>query len=121
MADKFPSLTTAINLLDSARTMRYPADIRRNVILARSALYDLIVALDAMEAPRQPIAGRSVAVAGCPRATVMITCPVNGVAIPTDVEIDPESYRSAILDDNQIKCPSCGQWHQWSTKDTFLR
>jgi hypothetical protein len=52
---------------------------------------------------------------------VTITCPVNGVEIPTDVEIDPESYRSAIFDDNQIKCSSCGQWHQWSTKDTFLR
>ena len=114
MADRFPSLTTAINLLDSARMMRYPADIRRNVTLARSALYDVIVVLDALENT-----GR--AGSGCPEATVMITCPVNGVEIPTDVEIDEEAYRSAIFDDNQIKCSSCGQWHQWSTQDTFLR
>jgi hypothetical protein len=119
MADRFPSLTTAINLLDSARMMRQPADIRRNVTLARSALYDVIVVLDGMETPRSSTGGRSVGT--CAPATVMITCPVKGVDIPTDIVIDEESYQSAIFDDNQIKCSSCGQWHQWSTKDTFLR
>ena len=118
MADRFPSLTLAINLLESARMMRYPADIRRNVTLARSALYDVIVVLDAMEtqqASGPPAASR------CRPARVMINCPVNDDEIPTDVELDEESYRLAIFEDNQIKCPSCGQWHQWSTKDTFLR
>jgi hypothetical protein len=54
-------------------------------------------------------------------ATVMIHCPVNCTEIATDVEVEVESYTTAIFEDNQIKCSSCGQWHQWSTKDTFLR
>jgi hypothetical protein len=78
-----------------------------------------MVVLDSMETPRPAASHRSKS--GCRMATVMITCPVNGVEIPTDVEIDEESYRSAIFEDNQLKCGSCGQWHQWSTKDTFLR
>ena len=116
MADRFPNLTTAINLLDAARVMRYPADMRRNITLARSALYDAIVVLDAMEAPAPDRAS-----SGSRKATVMITCPVDGVEIATDIEIDEQLYRSAIFEDNQIKCSSCGHWHQWSTKDTVLR
>jgi hypothetical protein len=119
MADRFPSLTTAISLLDSARTMRHPADIRRNITLARRALCDVLVVLDSMEAPRAPADGRSVDRAAL--RTVTITCPVNGVEVPTDIVIDEETYRSAIFDDNQIKCPSCVRWHQWSKKDAFLR
>jgi hypothetical protein len=54
-------------------------------------------------------------------ATVTITCPVNGVDVATDVSIDEESYKTATFEDNQIKCSSCNKWHQWTTKDTFLR
>ena len=28
---------------------------------------------------------------------------------------------TATLEDRQIKCSSCNQWHQWTKKDTFLR
>ena len=118
MTEKFPGLTTAINLLDSARMMRYPIDIRRNVTLARSALYDVIVVLDSMEPPRLGSSHRLIS--DCKKATVAIRCPVNGTEIETDVEIDVDSFETAIFEDNQIKCSSCGQWHQWATKDTFL-
>lgn len=119
MSEKFPGIATAINLLESARMMRYPADIRRNVILARSALYDAIVVLDSIDPPRLGSSHRLIS--NCKTATVMIQCPVSGTDIATDVEIDVDTYKSAIFEDNQIKCASCGQWHQWSTKDTFLR
>ena len=118
MSEKFPGITTAINLLDSARMMRYPDDIRRNITLARSALYDVIVVLDSMEPPGLGSSHRLIS--DRKMATVMIHCPVNGSELATDIEIDVESYKTAIFEDNQIKCSSCGQWHQWSTKDTFL-
>ena len=54
-------------------------------------------------------------------ATVTITCPVNGVDVATDIASDVESFETAIYEDRQIKCSSCNEWHQWSTKDTFLR
>jgi hypothetical protein len=43
---KANGITTAINLLESARVMRRPADVRRNLLLARSALYDAISMID---------------------------------------------------------------------------
>lgn len=119
MTDTFPGITTAINLLESARMMRYPAELRRNLTLARSVLYDTIVELDARETPRSGPTRESVG--PCGRSTVMIRCPVRGTEIATDIAIDEESYKSALFEDNQIKCSSCGQWHQWSTKDAFLR
>jgi hypothetical protein len=48
---KNDSITTAVNLLEAARLMRHPADIRRNLVLARSALYDAISMIDHASSP----------------------------------------------------------------------
>jgi hypothetical protein len=119
MDEKYNGITTAINLLESARIMRYPDDIRRNITLARSALYDVLVTLDSMSARPPGLSPRSRSGGGM--FTVTIKCRVTGAEIPTDIKIDEESFRTAIFADNQIKCSSCGQWHQWSTEDAFLR
>jgi hypothetical protein len=98
--------------------MRYPDDIRRNITLARSALSDVIMLLDSVSTPSPGLTPRSVPGG---MFTVTIKCRVTGAELPTDIKIDEESFRTAIFDDNQIKCSSCGQWHQWSTGDAFLR
>jgi hypothetical protein len=54
-------------------------------------------------------------------ATVTIRCPVSGDDVATDVVLDVEAYKTATLEDRQIWCSSCDQWHQWTKKDTFLR
>jgi hypothetical protein len=117
MAEEYKGISTAINLLESARSMRYPDDIRRNITLARSALYDVIIALDSTTPPRSRRGRRSMSRCG----TVTITCPVLSVEVATDIELDEASFRTATLEDNQIKCSACGQWHQWAKKDAFLR
>jgi hypothetical protein len=44
-------VSTAMHLLEAARVMRHPADIRRNLVLARSALYDAISMIDHASSP----------------------------------------------------------------------
>ena len=46
-------ITTAISLLDSALQMRDRDDARRNIVLARSLLFDVLTSMDSTSAPPQ--------------------------------------------------------------------
>ena len=88
--------------------MRYPDEVRRNVTLARSVLFDVLVMIDSAGTPIAGAAGHSVG--GRTLATVTIKCPVTGAEIPTDIQTDEDSFATARFEDQQIHCPSCGPY-----------
>ena len=116
MVDNYSSITTAIGLLESALQMRYPDEVRRNVNHARDELLGVVAEIDTAE---RTTTGPGSVSAGTAR--VMISCPVNGDDVATDIEIDEATFAAATFDDRQLKCSSCEQWHQWSKSAAFLR
>jgi hypothetical protein len=45
---------------------------------------------------------------------VVFTCPVTGVNVYTGIETDPESFELVDAFDVRLRCPECGQRHDWS-------
>ena len=51
---------------------------------------------------------------------VMIRCPVAGTAVATGIVCDVRSFE-ALDREMECHCPACGQNHQWSVEDAWLR
>ena len=50
---------------------------------------------------------------------LMIRCPKTGVAIPTGIAMDPQSFATSGMSNNSSRCPACGETHVWSKENTF--
>lgn len=53
-------------------------------------------------------------------AALLIRCSNTGKAVPTGFDIDPDSFESCELIDNQTHCRACGQTHTWNKADSWL-
>ena len=56
-------------------------------------------------------------------AKVMIKCPIKGVAVPTGMEMDKDTFEnhSDVMPGNTVgPCPACGKNHPWDKMNSFL-
>jgi hypothetical protein len=51
---------------------------------------------------------------------VMIKCPVTGLAVSTAIETEPNSFRRLPAVTAHMRCPACGQDHEWSVGSAWL-
>lgn len=51
---------------------------------------------------------------------VVFTCPLTGVDVPTGIDTDPESFELVAAFDVRLRCPQCGQRHDWSELNARL-
>jgi hypothetical protein len=52
----------------------------------------------------------------------MIKCPVTGHEIPTGfTAVSAGKLERLLRGSLLVKCESCGQYHEWSKQDAFLR
>ena len=51
---------------------------------------------------------------GSPVGIVVFTCPVTGDDVSTGIETDPDSFDLVDAFDVRLRCPKCGQRHDWS-------
>ena len=51
---------------------------------------------------------------------VMIKCPVTGGAVSTSIETEPMSFRRLPKVTARMRCPACGQDHEWSVGSAWL-
>ncbi len=54
-------------------------------------------------------------------ATVMIKCPTTGKDVSTGMSMDQQSFQTATLSNNSVRCSACGKDHVWNKKDAFLK
>ncbi len=47
-------------------------------------------------------------------AVVVFTCPVTGDDVSTGIETDPDSFALVDAFDVRLRCPLCGDRHNWS-------
>lgn len=53
-------------------------------------------------------------------APLMLRCPKTGLAIPTGIAMDPESFESSGFQNNSSYCPTCRESHPWSKENVFF-
>jgi hypothetical protein len=51
---------------------------------------------------------------------VMIECPVTGLAVSTAIETEPSSFRRLPKIAANMRCPACGQEHEWTVSSAWL-
>ena len=51
---------------------------------------------------------------------VMIACPVTGRAVSTAIETEASSFRRLPSVRAHMRCPACGQDHEWSVSSAWL-
>ena len=51
---------------------------------------------------------------------VVIKCPNTGKEIPTGMSFSRQLWEAAKIEQNQVRCPACGQTHTWDKKDAKL-
>lgn len=49
--------------------------------------------------------------------TIMITCPNCGKKYPSPIQMDQQSFQSAIIENNDMECPYCKRNESISKKD----
>ena len=53
-------------------------------------------------------------------ARVMIICPETDKPIYTHMSFDWFGFDAVTIGTKSVKCPKCGQIHQWTRHDSFL-
>jgi len=53
-------------------------------------------------------------------SSVMIKCPVTGRAVSTAIETEPNSFRRLPKVTARMRCPACGQDHEWTVSSAWL-
>ena len=53
-------------------------------------------------------------------SSVMIKCPVTGRAVSTAIETEPNSFRRLPKVIARMRCPACGQDHEWTVSSAWL-
>lgn len=51
---------------------------------------------------------------------VMIRCPATGRAVSTAIDTEPASFRKLPKVTANMRCPACGQDHEWSVGSAWL-
>jgi hypothetical protein len=54
-------------------------------------------------------------------ATICTSCPNTGRAISTGIETDADSFLAIPEVIIRVRCPHCGEEHNWSKHNAFLR
>lgn len=54
-------------------------------------------------------------------ATVYTSCPNTGREFSTGIEIEPERFAALPEGITRVRCPYCGDQHNWSKYNVFLR
>jgi hypothetical protein len=54
-------------------------------------------------------------------ATIYTSCPDTGREISTGIETDEESFLALPDVITRVRCPHCGEQHNWSKYNAFLR
>ena len=54
-------------------------------------------------------------------ATICTSCPNTGREISTGIEIDTDSFAAMPDVITRVHCPHCGERHNWSKYNAFLR
>jgi hypothetical protein len=55
-------------------------------------------------------------------AMVLIMCPVSNLPVQTGLFMDESTFESATIPDeeNRLKCPLCGEIHEWQKEEAYL-
>jgi hypothetical protein len=51
---------------------------------------------------------------------VMVTCPVTGKPISTELHVDKKTFEAAKIQGNRVQCPHCGQQPAWGKQEAYL-
>lgn len=54
-------------------------------------------------------------------ATICTSCPNTGREVSTGIEIDHDSFAAMPDVMTRVNCPHCGEHHNWSKHNAFLR
>ena len=54
-------------------------------------------------------------------AEIVIKCPKTRKLVSTGMSMDKESFETAKLEGNTMRCPACRDYHIWSKNDAVLR
>jgi hypothetical protein len=54
------------------------------------------------------------------RVTIVIRCPKTGVEVPTGQVMDLEALHTLPKEKMALRCPVCGEVHDWSAEDALL-
>jgi len=53
-------------------------------------------------------------------SSVMIRCPNTGRAVSTAIETEPAVFRKLPKIASRMRCPACGEEHDWSVTSAWL-
>jgi hypothetical protein len=51
---------------------------------------------------------------------ILVTCPVTGKPILTEMHMDQMTFEAAQFQGNRVQCPHCGQRHPWGKEEAYL-